>query len=103
MTGAAPALELAFGEIRHTRLRPVRHALRHRGFYCRIPVHALADLPRATRLFGVNRFAPLAFHESDHGDGRTPLLRWIRSLTVKVTSTSNSSFTDESDAPFTIY
>jgi|APCry1669189034_1035192.scaffolds.fasta_scaffold45935_2 DUF1365 family protein len=78
-TPMAPAgLQIAFGEVRHTRLSPVVHAFNYPAFFIRVPIHRLDQLQSATRLFGLNRAAPLSFHESDHGDGRTPCQTWIR-------------------------
>ena len=80
--GTRPALaswSLAFGEVRHTRLRPVRHAFRYRSFFARVPAHRLDGRPHGSWLFGVNRPGLISFHESDHGDGRTAL-SWIRGL-----------------------
>jgi DUF1365 family protein len=73
----APAI--GFGPIRHVRLRPARHAFAYRGWFLRLPLRTLAGRPLASRLLGFNRRAPLAVHDSDHGDGR-PLLAWIESL-----------------------
>ena len=70
---------LAFGEVRHTRLRPVRHAFRYRSFFARVPAHRLDGEPRGSWLFGVNRRALISFRESDHGDGGAAL-PWIRRL-----------------------
>lgn len=80
--GARSALaqwSFAFGEVRHTRLRPVRHAFRYRSFFARVPAHRLDGERGGSWLFGVNRPALISFHESDHGDGRT-VLPWIRGL-----------------------
>lgn len=87
-TEALP-LQIAFGEIRHTRLRPVRHAFRYPGFFLRLRIDALAS-PEAIRNalreadvgrgFAVDARAPLSFHSADHGDGKTPLIDWVRSV-----------------------
>ena len=69
----------AFGEVRHARLRPARHAFRYRSFFLRVPAHRLDGRPQGGRVFGVNRRALIALHESDHGDGRAAL-PWIRGL-----------------------
>ena len=71
-------LQIAFGEVRHTRLSPVVHAFNYPAFFIRVPIHQLGQLQSSTRLFGLNRAAPLSFHESDHGDGRSPCQAWIR-------------------------
>ncbi len=58
---------IAFGEIRHRRLRPAGHAFRYRGFFLQVPVDQLDGARHGNWLFGVNRPALLAFHEADHG------------------------------------
>jgi len=70
---------LAFGEVRHARLRPVRHAFRYRAFFLRAAAHRLDGRAHGNWLFGVNRRALISFQEADHGDGR-PTLHWLRSL-----------------------
>ena len=69
---------LAFGEVRHTRLRPVRHAFRYPAFFVRAPLSEL-EAPRGNWLFGANRGALLSMHASDHGDGR-PVGVWLRAM-----------------------
>jgi hypothetical protein len=72
-------VQVAFGEIRHTRLRPVRHAFSYPGFFLRLRIDTLADRGIAP-WFGIDRRALLTFRSEDHGDGRTPLLEWIRAV-----------------------
>ncbi|MCO5107890.1 MAG: DUF1365 domain-containing protein [Burkholderiaceae bacterium] len=69
---------LAFGEVRHTRLRPVRHAFRYRAFFVRAPLAELEGRA-GSWLFGVNRAALVGFRREDHGDGR-PLRVWIGAM-----------------------
>jgi DUF1365 family protein len=76
-------LQLGFGPIRHTRLRPVRHAFGYDGFFVRLRIDGDAARLAATRLgrwFGYDRAAPMSFRSADHGDGRTPLATWARGL-----------------------
>src|SRR5690606_4450643 len=70
-----PDWRLAFGEVLHTRLRPVRHAFRYRAFFVRAPLEQL-DARAGSWLFGVNRAALVGFRREDHGDGG-PLRDWI--------------------------
>ncbi|MFP5460663.1 MAG: DUF1365 domain-containing protein [Gammaproteobacteria bacterium] len=70
---------LAFGEVRHRRLRPVEHAFRYASFFLRVPAHRLDGRPAGNLLFGLNRRALLSFHERDHGAGGAAL-PWIRGL-----------------------
>lgn len=70
---------LAFGEVRHRRLRPVEHAFRYASFFLRVPAHRLDGRPAGNLLFGLNRRALLSFRERDHGAGGAAL-PWIRGL-----------------------
>ncbi len=70
---------LVFGEVRHTRLRPTRHAFRYPAFHLRVPVDRLPSEGCGSVLFGVNRPGLLSFHEADHGAGG-PALAFIRGL-----------------------
>lgn len=77
----APA-QLAIGEVRHTRHRPVRHAFRYPAYFLRLPMRRLDAALAGHRLLSRNRFNLLAFHDADHGD-RTrplPLVAWIDGL-----------------------
>lgn len=69
---------MGFGEVRHTRLRPVRHAFRYRAFFVRAPLDEL-EARAGSWLFGVNRAALVGFRREDHGDGR-PLRVWIGAM-----------------------
>ena len=70
-------VQIAFGEVRHTRLSPIVHAFAYPAFFIRVPIHRLGQVQSSTRLFGLNRAAPLSFHDADHGDGQTPVQPWI--------------------------
>lgn len=72
------ASSLYCGTVFHKRLRPKPHKLRYRVFSLLLDLDELPDLDRRFRLFGYNRFAPLAFHDADHGaaDG-SPLRPWV--------------------------
>jgi len=70
---------LVFGEVRHTRLRPVRHAFRYRSFFLRVPVHRLDGRSHGRWWFGVNRRALISLYESDHGDAGEARA-WIRGV-----------------------
>lgn len=78
-----PALQFGFGPIRHTRLRPVRHAFSYAGCFLRLRIDGDAAHESAKGLgawFGFDRAAPIGFRSRDHGDGDTPLEVWIRDL-----------------------
>jgi DUF1365 family protein len=57
----------------HHRLQPVAHGFRYGIYMHRLDLDELPALDRGLRLFGVNRWRPVAFHDSDHlgpaGDG----------------------------------
>ena len=72
--------QLCFGEVRHTRLRPARHAFSYGVYFLRLPLRALAQAPVKLALFSHNRFNVLSFLDKDHGDGKQPLINWIDSL-----------------------
>jgi DUF1365 family protein len=76
------AIGIVHGEVGHARHRPGLHAFRYPAFCLRLPLSAVSGLE--ARGIGHNRWAPLAFLDSDHGprDG-TPLLPWIRALLAR--------------------
>ena len=80
-TPAAPVPLLGFGQVRHTRLRPRRHAFAYRTFFLMLPLRsqALASGPLA-----INRRGAISFHDVDHGDGRSAAqggaLAWLDEL-----------------------
>lgn len=55
------------GPVVHQRIKPKRHRLRYSVFSLLIDLDELPDLDRNIGLFGYNRFAPLSFHDRDHG------------------------------------
>lgn len=74
-------IQFGFGPIRHTRLRPVRHAFSYAGSFIRLRLdgdHARQHAPSLAPWFALNAAAPLSFHDRDHGDGQTPLAQWAR-------------------------
>ena len=70
---------IGFGQVRHTRLRPVRHAFAYPTYFLMLPMRSLHTSPLA-----LNRRAALSFYDSDHGDGRGPeqggALAWLETL-----------------------
>jgi uncharacterized protein len=73
------ALQIGFGEIRHTRLRPHRHAFSYRSFFLRLAMHELSGTSQGNWLFGINRRAALSIQEQDHGDG-SGNTEWLHAL-----------------------
>ncbi|RZJ15438.1 MAG: DUF1365 domain-containing protein [Acidovorax sp.] len=79
---ATPAVPMiGFGQVRHTRLRPQRHAFAYPTFFLMLPLTRLAAAPGA---LAVNRRGLISFHDADHGDGRSAAeggaLAWVREL-----------------------
>ena len=72
-----PTLQLCFGQVHHTRLRPAQNRFDYGVYFLRLPLRSLQTEAPASRLFSFNRFNLLSFHESDHGAGQGPLLPWI--------------------------
>ena len=77
---------IGFGEVRHTRLRPIHHAFVYPTYFLMLPMRAMQDAssPATESLLACNRRAALSFFDSDHGDGRGPkqggALRWLDDL-----------------------
>ena len=73
---------IGFGEVRHTRLKPVRHAFAYPTYFLMLPMRSLQRQPAPA--LARNRWAPLSFYDTDHGDGRTPTqggaLAWLDNL-----------------------
>ena len=72
------AAALAFGLIRHARLKPARHVFGYQGLFLRLPMASgFAD---HGRWFSRNRAAFLGFKDRDHGAGGPDALAWLRGL-----------------------
>ncbi|MEY3873044.1 MAG: hypothetical protein RLZZ296_2039, partial [Pseudomonadota bacterium] len=69
---------IGFGEVRHTRLKPTRHAFHYPTYFLMLPLRAMQrDGPGALVR---NRRAALSFHDCDHGDGSPDCLHWLDAL-----------------------
>jgi DUF1365 family protein len=78
MTTPAFASALYTGTVLHRRLKPRQHRLSYRVFSALLDLDELPALDRHLKGFGYNRFAPLAFHDRDHGPGDgKPLRPWV--------------------------
>jgi len=77
---AAPLL--GFGQVRHSRLRPVRHAFAYPTFFLMLPLRSMRR--HGSGALAHNRAGWLSFHDVDHGDGRSAAqggaLAWIEAL-----------------------
>ncbi|MBI2732098.1 MAG: DUF1365 domain-containing protein [Aquabacterium sp.] len=69
---------IGFGEVRHTRLKPARHAFRYGNYFWLLPMRSLAREPQAA--VRRNRRGWLSFHDSDHGAGGDDALAWVDGL-----------------------
>jgi uncharacterized protein len=65
----AAAATLYQGDVMHARFKPKAHRFAYRVFTLLIDIDRLAEAHRQSRLFSVNRFNLLSFHEKDHGNG----------------------------------
>ena len=73
---------IGFGQVRHSRLRPVRNAFVYGTYFLMLPMRSLQA--RGPGTLARNRFAALSFFDKDHGDGRGPgqggALAWLDEL-----------------------
>jgi DUF1365 family protein len=82
---------IGFGQVRHTRLKPVHHAFVYSTFFVMLPLRSLqaqSRMPQAsTTPLALNRFGAISFYDADHGDGRTPqaggALGWLDALLLQ--------------------
>ena len=74
---------IGFGQVRHTRLRPRRHAFAYDTFFLMLPMRQL-HTPSAMGGLPVNRSGAISFFDCDHGDGRGPeqggALGWLQEM-----------------------
>lgn len=78
----SPQALIGFGQVRHTRLRPKRHAFAYKTFFLMLPMRTLST--QGHEHLPINRAGAISFHDVDHGDGR-PLqaggaLAWLDDL-----------------------
>ena len=80
MSSAQPLI--GFGQVRHSRTRPRRHAFAYPTWFLLLPMRSLAKQPAAE--LALNRRAAISFHDADHGDGRSiaqgGALAWLDEL-----------------------
>ena len=63
------------GEVRHTRVRPVRNGFAYPTYFLMLPMRSLRRSPNPA--LPRNRFALISFFDRDHGDGRDDSLAWL--------------------------
>ncbi len=68
MNHAEPQALIGFGQVRHTRLRPKRHAFAYNTFFLMLPMRRLRT--NGHDHLPINRTGAISFHDMDHGDGR---------------------------------
>jgi DUF1365 family protein len=75
---------IGFGHVWHTRLRPRRHRFIVPTFFLFLPMRTLRERPETAGVLALNRAGALAFHDTDHGDGKGPrqggALAWLEAL-----------------------
>ncbi|MGE0313303.1 MAG: DUF1365 domain-containing protein [Lautropia sp.] len=78
-------LQIAFGTVRHRRIRPWANAFAYRAFFLRLRIDAPSGrlAPMTLRwlgmpLLGIDRPGLLSFRASDHGPAGEDALAWVR-------------------------
>ena len=69
---------IGFGQVRHTRLQPVRHAFAYAGYFLMLPMRSMQTV--GAGLLPHNRFGLLSFYDRDHGKGGDNALVWLDGL-----------------------
>ena len=74
---------IGFGQVRHARLKPKRHAFAYPTYFLMLPLRQLQREGAKAEL-AVNRRGAFSFFDVDHGDGRAPAqggaLAWFTEL-----------------------
>jgi DUF1365 family protein len=73
---------IGFGEVRHTRLRPVRNAFAYPTCFLLLPMRSLRR-EAARGALARNRSGAISFWDRDHGDGRDDALAWLDELLAR--------------------
>jgi DUF1365 family protein len=64
---------IGFGQVRHTRVRPMHNAFAYPTYFLLLPMRTLGRRTgNENGPLAINRTAALSFFDSDHGDGRPP-------------------------------
>lgn len=69
---------IGFGQVRHTRLKPARHAFVYPTYFWMLPLRSLRT--QAQAVVKRNRAGLLSFHDADHGEGGPDALAWLDAL-----------------------
>jgi DUF1365 family protein len=81
----SPVAMIGFGQVRHTRLRPLVNAFAYPTYFLMLPMRSLCQSGKpADSVWAINRSAAMSFFESDHGDGRSAetggVMAWLDEL-----------------------
>jgi uncharacterized protein len=81
MTANAQPL-IGFGQVRHTRLKPVRNAFAYAGYFLMLPMRSMrAGLAQGSASpLAHNQWGLLSFYDRDHGLGGDNALSWLDAL-----------------------
>ncbi len=69
---------IGFGQVRHTRVRPVRNAFAYPTYFLMLPLRSLHR--DGSQLLAHNRPGAISFFDRDHGDGGDNALAWLDAL-----------------------
>lgn len=72
---------IGFGEVRHTRLRPIRNAFNYPTYFLMLPMRHLHQ--HGSGALAHNRRGLLSFHDRDHGEGGDNALAWLDALLLR--------------------
>lgn len=77
-----PSPALYDGLVTHVRVSPVHHRLTYRVFSLLLDCTDLDAAGKSARLFSIDRFNLVSFHQKDHGDGG-PLLAYLQRIAAE--------------------
>lgn len=82
----APSAPLInFGQVKHTRLRPVQNRFTYDVFTLKVPMRERRRNPNLLSQFGIgdNQWSFYSFNDQDHGDGSQDSLGWAEAIFTK--------------------
>lgn len=76
------SIKFSFGQVRHSRLKPIQNAFNYDVFNLRIPMRARSEKTDyiASSYIGENRAGLISFFDKDHGLGGNDSLKWALDL-----------------------
>ena len=80
-----PVPLINFGQVKHSRLRPVHNRFSYGVFTLKIPMRERRRNPALLQQFGIgdNHWAFYSFYDQDHGHGDKDSLQWAEDLFAK--------------------